>query len=296
MHLIIGASGSVGRRVARRLIDLGEPVRAVSRDISRLAELEQLGAEPIRGDLRSGEWIPAALKGVRSLVLASHGLVPPTRDNHPGLTDEIGNRRIIDAANGVDQIVFVSATVGANSPVLFGQVKHRIEEHLRTSGIAATIIRPTVFTETHALLLLGEPLRAKGSVQFFGPGTTPLNWISVEDVATFVVRALQEPSLRNRTATIGGADTLSRLEVLTIIEQAIGRTARRRHLPVGVMRVMRFLAGPVHPGMHYLLDMALAESTIPDQAGWAPQSLDWTGPTTLSQVVENWAQRESLPA
>lgn len=292
MNLIIGASGTVGNRVARRLLSRGAPVRAVSRTPSSLDDLKRLGAVTLQGDLREAGWMPAALDGVRSLVLTSHGLVPPTRDNHPGITDDAGNRRMIDAAKraGVEHIVFVSATSGADSMVLFGQIKHRIEEHLRNSGIAHTIIRPTVYSETHAVRLIAEPLRDKGSVLFFGPGTTSLNWISAEDVADHVVRALDDTALRNRTEVIAGPDNLSRVEVLAIVERILGRTARRRHVPLAVVRAMKGFMGPLHPGMRYLLDMTIAESTMPDEASWAPRDVDWTGPTTIVQVVERWAE------
>jgi uncharacterized protein YbjT (DUF2867 family) len=294
MNLIVGASGTVGSRVARQLLARGESVRAVSRDPLRLAALKQLGAVPVRGDLRATDWLASALDGVRAVVLSTHGLVPPTRDNHPGITDDLGNRQIIDAAvkAGVEHIVFISATSGARSPALFGQVKYRAEQYLRgASGVAHTIIRPTVFIETHGLLLMAEPLRAKGSVLLFGRGETRLNWISADDVADYIVNALHASELRNCTRSIGGPDTFSRLEVLSIIEHELGRTARRRHVPVPVMRVLRTLTGGFHPGLRYLLDMAVAESTVPEDPGWAPARYDWVGRATVRDVIRRWASK-----
>lgn len=297
MNLILGASGTVGSRVARRLLERGETVRVVSRDPSRLTDLTRRGALPVRGDLRATDWMPAALEGVKSLIMSTHGLVPPTRDNHPGIIDDAGNRRLIDAAlqAGVQHIVFVSATSGANSPALFGQLKYRTEQYLRAvSGVAHTIIRPSVYIETHGLLLLAEPFRAKGSALFFGGGTTRLNWISADDVTQHIVDALESNALRSRTTVIGGPDYLTRLEVLGIIEEALGRTARRRHVPVPAMRTIKFLVGGFHPGLRYLLDLAIAESAILDEPAWAPRSLDWTGPTTVREVVQRWA--DNAPA
>lgn len=287
MHLIVGASGTLGTRIARRLVARGAVVRGVSRDVGTLETLRGLGVKPVLGDLKSSDWMPAALDGVRSLILSSHGLVPPTRKNHPGVVDDLGNRRIIDASvkAGVEHIVFVSAALVAGQPTLFTTAKQRVEAHLMSSGVGYSVVRPTVFIETHALLLLAEPLRAKGSVVFFGPGAASLNWVSADDVADYVVRtAVDLP--RNRIDTIGGPDNLTRVEVLAIIEQSLGRNARRIHVPVSVMRVMRTVVGAVHPGMKYLLDMALAEA---EAASGAPAAaLDWTGPTAVTDVVERW--------
>ena len=291
MHLIVGASGTVGTRIARRLLARGDAVRAVSRDVSKLETLRRLGAIPIPGDLKSVEWMPAALAGVRSLILASHGLVPPTRDNHPGLIDDVGNRQMIDVAQqaGVQHVVFISAAPVAGKPTLFTTAKYRVEEYLKSSGVGYAVIRPTVFIETHAVLLLAEPLRAKGSALFFGPGTASLNWISADDVADYVVRTLDAPP-RNRIDVIGGPDHLSRREVLAMIELLLGRKARLRQVPVSVMRVMSAVVGPFHPGMKYLLDMALAEATT--SGGAAAPALDWTGPTTVADVIQRWAQTQ----
>jgi uncharacterized protein YbjT (DUF2867 family) len=293
MILIIGASGTAGSRIGRRLLDRGERVRAVSRDRSRLTDLERLGAEIVRGDLKEPDWMDGALRDVRSLVLSSHGLVPPTRDNHPGIVDDSGNRRIIDAAKraGVEHVVFISAAPGGETETLFGQIKQRVEECLKASGLAYTIVRPTAFMETHALRLLAEPLRDTGKVTFFGPGTTPLNWVSAEDVAGYVVRALDEPDLRHRTATIGGPDVLSRLQALELVERVVGRRAKRSHVPILFVRAMRSAVGPLHPGMRYLLDMALDEASRSDDFGPSQHSLDWTGPTTLREVVQRWADQ-----
>lgn len=287
MHLIVGASGTVGSRVAQRLLARGDVVRAVSRDIKKLEELRRLGGVPMTGDLRSQRWMGAALEGVRSLILASHGLVPPTRDNHPGLVDDVGNRRIIDAARqaGVEHVVFVSAAPVAGQSTLFTTAKYRVEEYLKRSGLSCAAVRPTVFIETHALLLLAEPLRATGSVRFFGPGTAVLNWISADDVAEYVVRMVDAAPC-HRVDAIGGPDNLSRRDVLEIVEQALGRRARRAHVPVAAMRVMRAVVGSFHPGMRYLLDMALAETKAHD--GASGPLFDWTGPTAVSQVVQRW--------
>jgi hypothetical protein len=82
---------------------------------------------------------------------------------------------------------------------------------------------------------------------------------------------------------------MSRLEVLAIVEQVLGRKARRRHLSVGAMQAMQVLVGTFHPGMRYLLDMALAESRMLDGAGGSTLTFDWTGSTTLMEVVQRWA-------
>ncbi len=292
MHLILGASGQLGSRVARRLLDAGEPVRAVSRDPQRLEALAARGAEVLQGDLLERDWMPAALNGVRSVVLAAHGLLPPSRKNHPAAVDGIGTRHLLDQAarSGVERVVHVSAAGGKGPNTSFMKVKRETEGHLRASGLPHTILRPTVFMENHALVLMGEPLRDTGTVTLFGRGATPVNWISAADVADRVVEALGDMDAPDATLEIGGPQVRSRLEVLAILEEALGRTAKRRHAPVAVVRILRGIVGPFHPGMRHLLELVLEEETRPESVPLDPARFQWIGPTRVEEVVERWVR------
>lgn len=293
MYLIIGASGRLGSRVTRRLLDSGQKVRAHSRDPgAKLRELTAKGAEPIRGDLRHDDWLGNAMRGVSRVLMASQGLFPPSRSNHAGTVDDPGNRRIIDAAKraGVEHIVFMSTpSAAADFPTRFIRVKHMTEMYLKGSGIPYTILRPPVFTEAHGLVMLGDPLAETGSVQFFGKGETPLRWIATDDVADYVVKAFEDPDDRHSVQTIGGPDVMSRVQVLELLERHLGKQAKRKHMPLGLMKMMRLLTKPVHPGLSDLISYAIAEETMPNHQGFVPQHLDWEGPTTVEDVVSRWA-------
>jgi uncharacterized protein YbjT (DUF2867 family) len=292
MYLIVGARGTLGRRVAVRLLDEGHRVRLVSRDPDGLSTLAAKGGETVRGDLLEDGWQKAALDGVERVVLASHGLVPPSRRNHPGAVDGLGARRLIDAAGraGVAQFVYISVVNADRSTAAFTRVKHATERHLQDRGMPWTIVRPTVFTETHGLTLMGVPLRAGRRVPFFGPGTATLNWISADDVAEDVVRALHDPATRGTVREVRGPDNLSRVEVFELIERAIGRPGRRLHVPLAAVRVLHAMGRVAHPGLGYLLGLVLAE----EADGGAAQKTEatWVGPTTVRDVVARWAAQD----
>lgn len=266
-------------------------MRAVSRNPERLAALAALGADAVRGDLRDGRWMADALLGVDQVVIASHGLVPPDRRNNPPAVDGEGARRVMDAAvrAGAGHVVYVSVAGADRGGSAFARVKFGAEEHLRRSGLPHTVVRPTVFMENQLLLMMAEPLRATGTVTFYGPATTPLNWVSASDVAEEVVRAVNRPARERSVRTVGGPDVLSRLEALAVVEDVLGRTATRKHVPVAAMRLLRGTAGLLNPGLRYLLDLSISEASpagaIPAERG----SLDWVGPTAVREVVEAWA-------
>ena len=290
MHLIVGASGVLGSRLAGRLLEAGERVRAVSRAPERLSGLASRGAEAVRGDLLDQDWFAAGLRDVERVVIASHGLVPPSRRNTPAAVDGEGARRLIDAAaaTGVKQVVYVSVAGAAQERTDFGRVKRGTERHLAVSGVPWTVVRPSVFPENHALMLMGEPLRAGKAVPFFGRGTAKLNWISAGDVADDIVRALQDATTLGTVRELRGVDHRSRSEVLGILERELGVRARRHHLPLPVVKVARSVTRLVHPGVAVLLDMAIEEIERGGDPSDEPGRATWVGQTTVEDVVRAW--------
>ncbi len=288
MILISGARGTLGSRVAKRLLAAGAQVRVIARDPAGVADLVALGAEAYQGDLLVDGWLDGAMAGVDQVVVASHGLVPPSRQNHPGAVDGTGARQLIDAAAraGVHTLVYVSMAGVDQGLDAFSRVKFETERYLRASHVPMAVIRPTLFTETHGLILLGEPLRAGKAVQFFGPATARLNWVSADDVATAVLEALDDDARKlDPVREIRGPDQLSRVEVLGLIEAALGRTAKLQHLPLAVARVVHAGARVFHPGLAHLLGLLLAEGTP------RPDSTDatvWVGPTSVAIVIGRW--------
>ncbi len=298
LHLVVGASGALGSRVTHRLLAGGGRVRAASRDPARLAALTALGAEPVRLELLEPSGLAPALEGVDVVVLASHGLVPPSRRNTPAAVDGEGARRLIDAAAaaGVRRVVFVSVADADREATVFARVKRATERHLERAGVPWTVLRPSIFIENHALALLGEPLRAGKPVPFFGSGSEPLNWISADDVASEVVRVAQDPEAEGSVRELRGVDRLSRRDALALLERALGRTARRQHLPVPVLRAARAVSAALHPGVHALLDLALDEIARGGDPADEAERADVVGATRVADVVAAWARHAASGA
>lgn len=297
MNLIIGASGILGSRIADKLLQDGKPVRAVSRHPDKLTSLESKGAQIVRGDLCDPSWMESALQGIQSVFLAAHGLVPPSRTNNMDTVDDAGIRHLIDAAKraGTGRVIFTSSYFAKpDSPARFGRIKYKIEEYIKISGLEYTIVRPGAFIETHALILIAEPLRAAKPVRFLGKSDVPMTWISADDVADYMVKTSEDPEFRNTIKVIGGPDVLSRVDVLEMTERLLGKKAKRSHAPAAMLRVMKSLTGPFHPGLSYLLDMALAEENPANREERIPASLDWTAPTCVEEVLNRWMADDNV--
>jgi len=107
--LITGATGKVGSRLAKRLVQQGHAVRALVRDAARAAELSGHGLQLIVGDLMQPASLPAAVQGVDAVVHCAAFFRGATPEEAHAVND-LGTRHLAQAARdaGVGRFVFTS--------------------------------------------------------------------------------------------------------------------------------------------------------------------------------------------
>ena len=157
MVLIVGITGVLGRDTARQLMAAGHKVRGLTRDPDKAADLKELGAEIIQGDLIDPASLKKACEGVDAVLACAHQLMGTGKYTSQAVDDE-GHRALIDAAKtaGVKHFVYTSIqNVSPNHPADFIRTKSKIEAYLKASGLSYTILRPPALMEWHVHNLLG---------------------------------------------------------------------------------------------------------------------------------------------
>src|SRR5258707_14538251 len=101
--------------------------------------------------------------------------------------------------------------------------------------------------------LIGQPIREQGKTIIFGRGNNPINFVSVQDVARFFRIALDDPRTRNAVIEVGGPENLTMNQVTEIFESASRRQAKKRHIPLLMMRLMSIPMRPLNPAMSRLI-------------------------------------------
>ena len=188
--VVTGATGNQGGATARYLLADGWHVRALVRDDTTpaAAALAAAGAELVRGDLDD----PASLE---TAVRGAYGVYSVQSANPNELTQ---GTNVVDAAKaaGVRHLVY-SSVGGAESQNGFylehgwGPIeKWQIEQHIRSLGVPATILRPAGFMEDFT-----SPAR------FFQNGSLNVPWhddlvmqlIAIDDIGAFAALAFADP-------------------------------------------------------------------------------------------------------
>jgi uncharacterized protein YbjT (DUF2867 family) len=264
MILIVGASGLLGREVAKTLLSQGEQVRAFTRTPANVDDLKKAGAEVMQGDLIDPASVQRACQGVDRILAAAHSIVGDGRYKSEAV-DDAGHRALIDAAKaeGVSHFVYTSILGAlANHPVDFWRTKYNIEEYLKASGLSYTILRPSAFMETHAHNLNGKPLLESGKTTILGKGTKPRNFVAVRDVAHYALLALTDPKLKHLTLDIGGPGNFTNKQVAAMYARIANLPLKVSHLPPPAVKMLRVILKPLKPGVSRIMYM----NSLPDDA------------------------------
>lgn len=188
--IVFGGTRATGLAVVRKLRERGEDVTVAVRKTSKTDTLRDLGVKTVIVDALNEDEVKAAFaSGTYAAVVSTLGT---NRGENAKRPDWDGNRNIIDAAKsaGVRRFVFVTVVGAGDSkgtaPWPAGKMladvialKTRAEDHLRSSGLDYTIIRPGG---------LGD-VKETGTA-FLAQDPQAFSYIARDDLAALTVSAL----------------------------------------------------------------------------------------------------------
>lgn len=197
MIFLAGGSRGVGYEIAVRLANTQQPVLALVRSPEAASSLDALGIATVQGDALDLEAMHRAIaQAPIQCVISTIGGLPQDGQR----ADYLGNRNLIDAAvaAGVRRFILISSIGSGNSSVALppralealGAVlaeKEQAENHLISSGLIYTIIRPGGLTSappTGNGILTADP--------------TVSGTIHRADVAQLVCQCLMSPQTENQ--------------------------------------------------------------------------------------------------
>ena len=237
MILIVGATGSLGTEITRQLAKKGQSIRALVRPSSDQAKvdlLRGLGVEIVWGEMQDPASLDAACQGATA-VISTVSAMPSSyqpQENNIRNVDVQGLTNLIEAAKsaGVGRLVYTSFSGGIDLDFPLRNAKRAVEEELKASGLAYTILRPSYFMEAWLSPAIGFDY-ANATAQICGTGANPISWISIPDVAAFAVASLDNPAAKNVVLELGGPQALSALDVVRIFEGVGGKPFELSYVP-----------------------------------------------------------------
>lgn len=262
--LIVGATGTLGRQIARRALDEGHQVRCLVRSSKRAAFLKEWGAQLVLGDLCDPASLPPALEGVTAIIDAA--TARPTDSLSIRQVDWQGKVALIQAAKaaGVERFIFFSILDAEKYPqVPLMEIKRCTELFLAESGLNYTILRPCGFMQG----LIGQyavPILDKQAV-WVTQQSAPVAYMDTQDVAKFAVRALSIPETEKGSFPVVGTKAWTAEEIIRLCERLSGQEAKVTRLPMKLLGTARRVARFFQWGWNLADRLAFAEVLATDK-------------------------------
>ncbi|PSN10702.1 3-beta hydroxysteroid dehydrogenase [filamentous cyanobacterium CCT1] len=265
--LVVGATGTLGRQIARRALDEGHEVRCLVRSAQRAAFLREWGVELVRGNLCRPESLPPALEGVDAIIDAS-----TARPSESVMeVDWHGKVNLIKAARdaGIKRFIFFSILNSEKFPhVPLMNVKRCTEKFLAESGLNYTILQPCGFLQG----LIGQyaiPVLEKQPIWVMGEAA-PIAYMDTQDIARFAVKALSVPETENRSFPLAGTRAWGAYEIMRLCERKCGQEARVSRISLDLLRAIRKVAQFFQWGWNFADRLAFVEVIAGSQPLDAP--------------------------
>ena len=295
--LVVGATGTLGRQVARQALDEDHEVRCLVRNPNKAIFLKEWGAEIVKGDLCDRATLAPALKDVDAVIDAATARV--TDNLSAKEVDWIGKVNLIQAtkAAGVERYIFFSILNADKYPeVPLMNIKRCTELFLAESGLNYTILQLAGFMQG----LIGQyaiPILEEQVVWVTGE-STPIAYMNTQDIAKFAIRALSVSATEKKTFPVVGTKAWGAYEIMNLCENLTGKNSRISRVSLTVLGLMRRITRFCEWGQNTADRLTFAEVLAsgkpldaPMENVYATFGLDPQKTTTLEEYMQEYFSR-----
>ncbi|MFO1311872.1 MAG: NAD-dependent epimerase/dehydratase family protein [Burkholderiales bacterium] len=285
--LVLGGGGFIGSHVVDALLERGHRVRVFERPrVPQYRAPDGDILEWMEGDFQNAARVREAVQGVDTIVHLVSTTLPKGSNDDPEFdvqSNVIGSLRLLRSAveAGVRKLVFISSggtvygvpvtipipeTHATEPRVSYAIGKLAVEKYLavfrQEHGLDSVVLRVAnpygprqrVDIAQGAVAVFLDAALAGRDVEIWGDGSVVRDYVHVADVARAFVLALEYGGSEH-VFNIGSGHGRSLVELLAVIERAVGHPVPRRHLPA------RGIDVPSN-----VLDIARAQREL----GWTP--------------------------
>ncbi|MGB3467588.1 MAG: SDR family oxidoreductase [Cyclobacteriaceae bacterium] len=198
--LVAGATGNTGKKIVKKLENMGQTPVAMVRNSSDDHNFPQ-NTQILRADLE--EDLTGKLDNIDAVIFAA-GSGSGTSEEKTIAVDQEGAKKLVDEAKnqGIRRFVMLSSK-GAESPKdakeemqHYLQAKRNADDYLIDSGLEFTIVRPVSLTDDEGI--------GKVNVSHHVDASTE---IAREDVADFLVESLFEEAMSGEVVELTTGET-----------------------------------------------------------------------------------------
>ena len=244
--LLVGATGTLGRQIAKKAVEEGHEVRCIVRNPRKASFLQEWGCELTKGDLLQKDDINYALQDIEAVIDAATSRPDDSKSIYE--TDWEGKLNLFNECetNGVSRIIFLSILLTEefrNVPLM--DVKFCTEKLLEDSKFNYTIFKCAAFMQG----VIGQfaiPILDSQAVWMSGSPTN-IAYINTQDMANIIVSSLDNPKTYKLTLPLVGPKAWNANEIISLCEKYSNKKAK-------VFRVADFILKATQSAVSFFED------------------------------------------
>jgi len=244
--LLVGATGTLGRQIAKKAVEEGHDVRCIVRNPRKASFLQEWGCELTKGDLLSKDDISYALQDVEAVIDAA--TCRPDDNKSIYETDWEGKLNLFNECERKDvrRIIFLSILLTEefrNVPLM--DVKFCTEKLLEKSQFNYTIFKCAAFMQG----VIGQfaiPILDSQAVWMSG-SPTKIAYINTQDMANIIVSSLDNSNTYKLSLPLVGPKSWNPNEIISLCEKYSNKKAK-------VFRVADFILKATQSAVSFFED------------------------------------------
>ena len=225
---VLSASGRPGLAQVRQLLEAGYDVRATSRDASKLSQFDNI--EVVNADYNDADSVYEACLGADSVFYTR----PSFEESHKALdfAATVGS-----AAKRADVRRLIYNTCCWGPPEELGEVGQAgydsvklMINTLQQGGVQTTTFQPVLFMDNLLTDWARKDIMENDLYTYPHNPNLEASWICLDDVAKFMIAAIDRDDLIGRNINIGGPEVFTPPRVADLLSGHFGRPIRYEEL------------------------------------------------------------------
>ena len=231
--LLVGATGTLGRQIAKQAIEEGHEVRCFVRNPRKASFLQEWGCELTKGNLLNSGDIDYALQDIEVVIDSATGRPEDSKSIYE--TDWDGKLNLFNACESkkIKRVIFLSILSTEkfrNVPLM--DVKYCTEKLLEKSNFDYTIFKCAAFMQG-VISQFAIPVLDSQAVWMSGT-PTKIAYMNTQDMAKIIVTSINNPKSYKLSLPLVGPRAWDSDEVISLCEKYSNKKAK-------IFRVSPFL-------------------------------------------------------
>ena len=258
--LLVGATGTLGRQIAKQAIEDGHDIRCIVRNPKKASFLQEWGCELTRGNLLVKDDISYALQDIEAVI----DVATRRPDDRKSIydTDWQGKVNLYNQCElkGIRRIVFLSILMTEefrNVPLM--DIKYCTEKLLEKSDLNYTIFKSAAFMQG----VIGQfaiPILDSQAVWISGT-PTKIAYINTQDMAKAIISSLDNASTFRTSLPLVGPRSWDANEIIALCEKFSNKKAKIFRVSPFIIKATQALVAFFQDSLNVAERLAFAEVT-----------------------------------